>query len=222
MVSAARNAPALAVTLTRRNAGDAFLVFATFGGGANTRDGFFSITDTSGTSFDQLASQSSVISHGDTEIGDVYIGLPGAATSDTVTATEPGGTGSGVLEVVEITGQSAAIPVDAVASATGGAANISGGMNVSVNTRSTLTSLSDLVFAVSAFYGNGGITRQSFSPAGTGEVNEQTISIAGLNPMSLAFSVQDPAALASQSFGAQLAGSVAANSEFILAISPSS
>jgi hypothetical protein len=73
-----------------------------------------------------------------------------------------------------------------------------------------------------AFYGNGGITRQSFAPAGTGEVNEQTISIAGLNPISLAFSVQDPAALASQSFGAQLAGSVAANSEFILAISPSS
>jgi hypothetical protein len=163
-----------------------------------------------------------VISHGDTEIGDVYIGLPGAAATDTVTANEPGGTGSGVLEVVEITGQSAAIPVDAVASATGGTANISGGTNVSVNTRSAVTSLSDLVFAVSAFYGNGGITRQSFSPAGPGDVNEPTISFAGVNPMSLAFSVQDPTALAAQTFSAQLGGSVAANSEFILAIRPPS
>lgn len=222
IVSAARIAPTVTVTLTRRNAGDAFLVFATFGGGAGTKDGAFSITDSSGTSFDQLASQSSVTSHGDTEIGDVYIGLPGAAASDNVTVNEPFGTGSGVLEVVEISGQSASVPVDAVAAATGGTANISGGTNVSVGTSSPLRSLNDLVFAVSGFYGNGAITRQSFSPAGAGEVNEQTISIAGLNPMSLACSVQDAAALASQSFSAQLAGSIAADSEFLVAISPSS
>ena len=220
VVSASHSAPAIAATLTLRNAGDALLVVATFGGGSTSRSGSFSVSDTLGTHFDQLASQSTVTSHGDTEIGDVYLGLPPSAAGDTVIASEPGGTGSGVLELIEISGENVGSPVDAVGSDTGGSPNITGGISVSVRTPDALTSLNDLVIGLAGFYGGGGVTHQSFSPAGTHELNEPTVSTTGVSPMSLAASVQDAAALQTQSFSAQLAGSVAADSAFVVAISP--
>jgi hypothetical protein len=214
IVSAEHAAPSVFVTVTPKASGDLLLVFATFGGGSSSRDGAFSLGDTSETTFEQVSTQSTVSATGDTEIGDVYLGVPTSASSDTVVANETGGTGSGILEVVEIAGANAKAPLDA-------AGTSAGGTSISVTTRSPVTSVNDLVLAVSEFYGNGGITRQSFSPAGTGEVNEPVASIAGQNPMSLAFSVQDASALAAQHFAAQLASSGGPNSEFVFAISPS-
>jgi hypothetical protein len=214
VVSTAHAAPSVFLTVTPRSAGDLLLVFATFGGEPSSKDGVFSLGDTSETSFEQLSTQSSVSAHGDSEIGDVYLGFPASASSDTVVANETGGTGSGILEVVEIAGANATAPLDTVGTSVGGT-------SISVTTHSPVTSLNDLVLAVSEYYGNGGITRQSFSPAGTGEVNEAIASIGGQNPMSLAFSVQDASALAAQHFAAQLASNGGPNSEFVFAISPS-
>jgi hypothetical protein len=214
IVSTPHAAPSVFLTVTPKASGDLLLVFATFGGGSSSKDGSFSLGDTSETTFEQLSTQSSVTANGDTEIGDVYLGVPTSASSDTVVANETGGSGSGILEVVEIAGEKPTAPLDTSGTSLGGT-------SISVTTRSALTSLNDLVLAVSEFYGNGGITRQSFSPAGTGEVNEPIASIAGQNPMSLAFSVQDASALAAEHFAAQLATSGGPNTEFVFAISPS-
>jgi hypothetical protein len=214
IVSTARAAPSVFLTVTPKASGDLLMVFATFGGGSSSRDGVFSLGDTSETTFEQLSTQSSVSVSGNVEVGDVYLGVPSSASSDTVVANETGGTGSGILEVVEIAGAKPSAPLDTVATTLGGT-------SISLATRSALTSLNDLVFAVSEFYGTGGITQQSFSPAGAGEVIEPVVSIAGQNPMSVAFSVQDAAALATQRFTARLAASGGPNSEFVFAISPS-
>jgi hypothetical protein len=79
-----------------------------------------------------------------------------------------------------------------------------------------------LVFAISEYYGNGSVKHASFSPAGTGEVNEPVVASGGQNPMSVAFSVQQTGTLSVQHFTAQLPAKAAANSEFLIAISPTS
>lgn len=214
-MSAVHSAPTVGVTFAPRQAGDLLLVLVTYGGGSNATSGSFSVADTVGTTFTAVATQSTVTANTTTETGNVYVGLTSATTSDSITATEPGGIGSGVLEVVEITGQSAMAPIDAVGTS-------AGGTSVSVTTQSPLTSLDDLVFAVSAYYGNGAVKHASFSPAGTGEVNEPVVTSGGQNPMSVAFSVQQSGALSVQRFTAQLPTKAAANSEFLIAISPTS
>ena len=134
----------------------------------------------------------------------VYWAKAVATASITITMT-PSASATVAALAIELRAQDATAPVDASNVSTG----TSTGGSAFANTTATATYGSDLALGSVHWLGASVLSAQTFTPAGTGQNNETTVSATGAHACSVALSEVVEAASGSQSFQATLAGSVA-------------